>query len=255
MHYRWNQAICLILVIGLYDTAKIDIYSDKYASKGDSKAKRLSSFLELEPNIVVGRVLKELLAREKNKCTTDKQYYACNLGIEIAEKLMSLNEGDCLNKAVDNLDLTLLKLDSNITQLLENRIEEIRICMKNGSYLASTILIGSMLEGVFFNLAQKDIENFNRCIASPKDSCGKVFVINKWSLSNFIDTAFELKYIRQDVKDFSHKLRDFRNYIHTCHQLKYNFTPNEDTVKICWRVFQAAINDIINHIEKAKSNA
>lgn len=240
----------------MYDTAKIDIYSDKYASKGDSKAKRLNSFLELEPNLIVGRALKELLEREKNKCTTtDKQYYACKLGIKIAEKLMSLNEGDFLNKAVDNLDLTLLKLDSNITQLLENRIEEIRICMKNSSYLASTILIGSTLEGVFFKLAQKDIENFNRCIASPKDSSGKVFAINKWSLSNFIDTAFELKYIGQDVKDFSHKLRDFRNYIHPCHQLKYNFTPNEDTVKICWQVFQAAINDIINHIEKVKSNA
>ena len=71
----------------MYDTAKIDIYSDKYASKGDSKAKRLNSFLELEPNLVVGHVLKELLEREKNKCTTDKQYCSCKLGIKIAEKL------------------------------------------------------------------------------------------------------------------------------------------------------------------------
>ena len=239
----------------MYDTAKIDIYSDKYASKGDSKAKRLNSFLELEPNLVVGHVLKELLEREKNKCTTDKQYCSCKLGIKIAEKLMSLNESDFLNKAVDNLDLTLLKLDSNITQLLENRIEEIRICMKNGSYLAATILIGSTLEGVFFNLAKKDIENFNRCSASPKDSSGKVLVINKWSLSNFIDVAFELKYIGSDIKQFSHTLRDFRNYIHPYHQLKCNFTPNEDTVKMCWQAFQATIKNIINHIKKVKSNA
>ena len=100
---------------------------------------------------------------------------------------MSLNEGDFLNKAVDNLDLTLLKLDSNITQLLENRIEEIRICMKNSSYLASTILIGSTLEGVFFNLAQKDIENFNRCIARFNGlfDC-KILMIGRTNFFQFI---------------------------------------------------------------------
>lgn len=43
-----------------------------------------------------------------------------------------------------------------------------------------------------------------------------------------------------DVKKFSHELRDFRNYIHPFHQRAQGFTPTEHTVDICWQVFRAA---------------
>ena len=52
------------------------------------------------------------------------------------------------------------------------------------------------------------------------------------------------KEIKEDVKKFSHSLRDFRNYIHPFEQLCSRFIPDEHTAKICLQVFQAAIYQI-----------
>lgn len=37
------------------ENAKVDIYADKYALKGDSKARRLRTFWELESDAAVGK--------------------------------------------------------------------------------------------------------------------------------------------------------------------------------------------------------
>lgn len=39
----------------LRESAGVDIYSDKYAISGDSKARRLRAFIELEEDTVVGK--------------------------------------------------------------------------------------------------------------------------------------------------------------------------------------------------------
>ncbi|MDD2889340.1 MAG: hypothetical protein PHE49_01700 [bacterium] len=56
-----------------------------------------------------------------------------------------------------------------------------------------------------------------------------------------IDVAHSLDLIDEDVKKFSHTLRDFRNYIHPHLQMSSSFNPNEHTAKICWQVLQASI--------------
>lgn len=43
------------------ETADIDIYSQKYARNGDSKAKRLRALWEIESDALVGKVLSGLL--------------------------------------------------------------------------------------------------------------------------------------------------------------------------------------------------
>ena len=37
------------------ESVRADIYADKYAANGDSKARRLRAFIELEPDPVVGK--------------------------------------------------------------------------------------------------------------------------------------------------------------------------------------------------------
>jgi hypothetical protein len=39
-------------------------------------------------------------------------------------------------------------------------------------------------------------------------------------------------------------LRGFRNYIHPYQQMSENFSPNEQTVDICWQVFRAAYSQL-----------
>lgn len=90
-------------------------------------------------------------------------------------------------------------------------------------------------------MAIKNTKSFNACKSSPKDKLGKIKPFHEWTLNDFINTSRELNIIGEDVKKFSHALRDFRNYIHPYQQVTSNFNPDEQTAKICWQVLQAAI--------------
>ena len=52
----------------------IDIYSDKYSSSGNSKARRVREFWELEDDHIVGTVLKELLNYERDLNNRQTKY-------------------------------------------------------------------------------------------------------------------------------------------------------------------------------------
>ena len=82
---------------------------------------------------------------------------------------------------------------------------------------------------------------FNSANSSPKTKEGKVKQFHLWTLSNFIDVAAEIGLLKEDVKKFSHALRDFRNYIHPFEQMSSNFYPDERTTKICLQVLNAVI--------------
>ena len=65
-----------------------------------------------------------------------------------------------------------------------------------------------------------------------------------WTLNNFIDVAAEVEILKQDVKKFSHVVRDFRNYIHPYQQMASRFSPDKQTALICLQVLKAAIFQI-----------
>jgi len=81
--------------------------------------------------------------------------------------------------------------------------------------------------------------------SAPKDNQGNVKKYWDWALSDMIDVAHEVGWIKADVKQFSHSLRDYRNMVHPWHQRAKGEKPDEDTCKICWQVVVAAINDLI----------
>ena len=90
-------------------------------------------------------------------------------------------------------------------------------------------------------IASSSPKEFNQSEISPKDKDGKVLPFHKWTLNNFIDVAYDIGRIKEDVKKFSHALRDFRNYIHPYEQVSSKFDPDDQTAKICWQVLKAAI--------------
>ncbi|MDE0092866.1 MAG: hypothetical protein OXN83_06245, partial [Oligoflexia bacterium] len=137
-----------------------------------------------------------------------------------------------------------LNLDSTITEVLEQRMKEIEKCLKSKSALATIFLCGSTLEGILLGATINNPKMFNSANASPKDNSGKVLNFQNWALSNFIDVAKEINFLNEDVKKFSHALRDFRNYIHPYQQAIQKFNPDEHTAKICFQVLKAAISQI-----------
>lgn len=233
------------------DTAKVDIYQPKYAINGDSKARRLRAFWELESDPVVGKVLGELLdAWEYSNLTTaerDTTYKRCR---EIVRRLIGKSDNPkeiietFLDQSISLPDLSRLSLDPVVTAILEGRLKEVELGLKAKVPLSVIMVSGSVLEGALLGIASQRPADFNRSAASPKDQSGKVRPFPDWTLAQFIDVACELGLMQLDVKKFSHALRDFRNFIHPYQQMASGFTPDMHTAEICFQVLKAALADL-----------
>ena len=175
-----------------------------------------------------------------------------NIDVEKSKEIVNTQttETDFLNEEFKDINVLTLPIESAILPYIEIRMKEIRLCMEIKSSLSTIFLIGSTLEGILLGVASKKPALYNQAKSAPKDNkTGAVLDFSKWSLSNFIDVSFEVGFIKEDVKKFSHVLRDFRNYIHPYHQMSRNFLPDEHTAKICFQVLKAALFQISTNVK------
>jgi hypothetical protein len=173
--------------------------------------------------------------------------------IEINEETESGAENDFLGREFSNVNVQGLGLEGPVTDVLQFRIKEIEKCFSSEAPLAVILLAGSTLEGILLGLAIKHPKVFNMAKSAPKDSSGKVRSFQEWNLAAFIDVVKELGLIQHDTHQFSHSLRDFRNYIHPFEQMSSGFSPREHTAKICLQVLKAAIYEINENIGRYKA--
>ncbi len=157
------------------------------------------------------------------------------------ETKKEVNEEDFINQEFDEISIFELNLDGIISDILNKRIQEIKANIKANAPLSAVVMIGSTLEGILLGFASKNPKDFNQANSAPKDREGKSKLYQDWSLSNFIEVAYELRLIQEDVKKFSHSLRDFRNYIHPFEQMSTGFNPDIYTAKLCWNVLKVAM--------------
>jgi len=237
------------------DTINLEIYDVRYAFNGDTKARRLRAFWEIETDPVVGKVLSSLLdfcklLKTKNEdITNNTEYIECR---RIVNRLLGKPseepkfEDDFLTRDFGDSSLKQLNIDSAIIPIIESRIKEANSCLKHELSLSVIFLCGSVLEGLLLAVASKNPKGFNQSPKSPKNKEGKVRPFHEWTLANFIDVACDLELLGLDVKQFCHVLRDFRNYIHPYQQMSSNFSPDVHTAKICMQVLKAAIADLNN---------
>jgi hypothetical protein len=160
---------------------------------------------------------------------------------EPVKEVKEVKEDDFLKKEFNEISLDKLGLDGVITEILTLRFEEIKKCLQAKASLSVIFLSGSSLEGILLGMASKYPKEFNQSKACPKDKEGKPFSFHQWTLNNFIDVAYDVGLLKEDVKKFSHSLRDFRNYIHPYEQMSSRFNPDEHTAKISWQVLKAAL--------------
>ena len=231
------------------ETVGIDIYSAKYEFIGDSKAKRLRGFWEVESDPLVGKVLSELLEywsyknpapdpADKARFERCQSIVAKLLGRQVTQKD---SEAQFLDRDLSGVSLSQLKIDQTILPILEARFAEAKRCMQAEAPLAAIFLCGSILEGVLLGVACANPRDFNQAPNSPKDAVGKVRPFPEWTLAQLIDVACELGHLKLDVKKFSHALRDFRNFIHPFQQMTSRFNPDRHTADICLQVLKAGI--------------
>lgn len=156
-------------------------------------------------------------------------------------------------KMTFDVNVDTLGLDSRVSQIIKLRLKEIETCIGGEAPLASILLTGSIMEGIFLGMATAYPQQFNKSFSAPKEKdTGKVRMFPNWTLNNFIDVSFEVGLLKQDVKEFSHVVRDFRNYIHPNEQLRSAFFPDNQTAIICFQVLKAAIYQIGTFQEKQR---
>lgn len=161
--------------------------------------------------------------------------------VEFDEISPALNEDEFLRREFQEISLESIGLEGSITEILKLRIGEIEKCLSADAPLSLIFLAGSTLEGVLLGVALKHPKEFNQSYSSPKDKDGKVKQLQDWTLSNFIDVAYDVGLLAEDVKKYSHTLRDFRNYIHPYQQMSSRFNPDKYSAKISWQVLKAAL--------------
>jgi len=230
----------------------INIEDNKYHKNGTSKMKRLRAFWEIEANKIVGEVCNGLLEYANSiESIDDKDNQQAQLYINklLGKKEVSKNESNELTedefskKEFKKIDLTLLNFNTQTTDILSQRINEIEKCLKSHANLSVIFLCGSTLEGILLGVATNNPKEFNTAKSAFKIK-DKVQPLHNWSLNALIDVAHEKEYIGLDVKKFSHALRDFRNFIHPSQQAMLKFNPDNHTAKISWQVLQATIDNI-----------
>jgi len=236
-------------------TANIDIDDVKYTFNGNSKAKRTRAFWEIENDKVVGKVLSGMLdiweyrnSGSRETRVTGK-YRMCR---KVVDRLLGkrskrtddITAHEFLKKDFGDISASKLRVDEHVLPIIESRLSEAIRCLGASSYLATIFLCGSILEGSLLGVALDNPQKFNQSPASPKSKEGKVKKFQDWSLSNFIDVACSVGFLKLDVKKFSHVLRDFRNYIHPYQQMASGFNPDDHTARICLQVLKAALSDL-----------
>lgn len=163
----------------------------------------------------------------------------------IVESHKVINESeDAFLRQSFSVEITQLGLDSGINDIITMRLKEAESCVKNNASLSAVIMIGSILEGILLGIASSYPKLFNQAQSAPKNEAGNVRRFAEWGLNNYIDVAYEIGFLKKDVKKFSHVVRDFRNYIHPYSQMASHFSPDKQTALICLQVLKAAIFQI-----------
>lgn len=237
-----------------FSTYSVDIHGERYQTYGTSKAKKLRAFWEKEPDSLVGPVLSEMLDVYEARCTLDQRSpdtgllaksrdVVSRLSGDIADS-SSRGEAGFLSEDFAIPDLDKLPVDSVVSRIIRDRLEEAQSCLRVGAHLSVIFQCGSVLEAVLLGAAQSNPREFNQSASSPKQRDGKVKPFQDWTLSELINAAHDIGLLKADVQKFSHGLRDFRNYIHPYQQVVSKFSPDEHTATVCLQVLKAALADV-----------
>jgi len=133
-------------------------------------------------------------------------------------------------------------------KVIQDRWLEAQRCQNAEAFLASVILMGSMLEALLLCRALLSMADANRSAKAPKDKSGAVKQVQDWNLNALIEVSVDLKWLKADRGKFSHALRESRNIVHPWQHAATQADFDEATCKTCWHVLNASVEDLLNSI-------
>jgi hypothetical protein len=145
--------------------------------------------------------------------------------------------------------------DPAMQTILNRRWNETWRCFGAGAYLASTVMMGAILEALLLarinGLSDKSPVFTSKC--APRDESGKTLPLQKWTLNSYIDVAHDLSWINKASRDIGIVLRDYRNFIHPEKELSKGIMVGEPECRMFGVILVALADEIIKSREIVSS--
>jgi hypothetical protein len=146
-------------------------------------------------------------------------------------------------------DLTALTTTvPGLKEELDRRWCEVQRCIHAQAFTSAIILMGSILEGLLLARAQLSCSAAYQSTRAPKDKAGKTPGIHDWTLSNLIEVATDVGWIKMDRAKFGHALRESRNVVHPWQAVMAKANFDEATCKTSWHVLDSSVDDLLRSI-------
>lgn len=158
-----------------------------------------------------------------------------------SEVIKKITTGDSivLNNRPSKPIFSTLISDPKMISILDRRWNEIENCLDHEAPLASTVMMGGLLEAIL--LARINIITDKRILfkqkSTPIDSeTKKPKELSKWMLKDFIDVMSEIGLITKPSAQFCRIIRDYRNYVHPEKELSQGENIEICDAKLFWVV-------------------
>lgn len=145
-------------------------------------------------------------------------------------------------------DFTRLIPDPAMQAILNRRWNEAWSCLGAGAHLASTVMMGAILEALLLarinKLTDKSLVFASKCVPKDKTS-GKTRPLQEWTLNSYIDVAHDLGWIGKASRDIGVVLRDYRNFIHPERELSQGVSVGKADCRMFGAILVVLANEIV----------
>jgi hypothetical protein len=140
-----------------------------------------------------------------------------------------------------------LLFEPEMTELLERRWAECKGCVDGSLPLAGIVMMGGMLESVFYAKIDSlpDKSRISDAATSPKDKDDKVRELQFWSLKSYLAVGHELGWISAMTFEFADILRDYRNLIHPQKEHVNKTKIGVSDGKLMWQLTKEIIRQLV----------
>jgi hypothetical protein len=142
----------------------------------------------------------------------------------------------------------LVSILPDLERTLSERWLDAQKCVHQKCYLAAIILMGSVLEGLLLARVSLSPSDAYKSSAVPKDKGDKPKGYTDWNLSELINVAVDIGWIKSDRGKFSHALRESRNIVHPWAEITSKAYFDEYTCSTSWEALKASISDLRNSV-------
>jgi hypothetical protein len=212
----------------------------------DRKVDEFSMLLDTLPPSA--QALKQAVAKDENFQMNSRRIRLETLAHHCRVALKFVDSGIIQPKKQIFKGPVLTKLTGGMPKLeaiIRERWIDAQKCQHVGAYLASIILMGSILEALLLGKAISFAADAQRSSRAPKRKDGSQIPIPDWNLNALIDVAVDCSWLKVDRGKFGHALRESRNVVHPWQHASINADFDEATCKTCWQVLNAAVEDLL----------